>query len=94
MTEPIAPCALVLTTQADWAATPALAAEVARRAGLPVRGVQAITPRMFAVTLDAASAASCEQATARLAADKAFAVSVEADRRRTRPVRPSASSAQ
>ncbi len=91
--EPATPCALVLTTAADWPTVQALSAAIAQRAGLPVTHLLPITPRMFALELDAAGAIACERATARLAADPTFARSVEPDRRRTLPPRPSASSA-
>jgi len=93
MAEPAASCALVLMTAADWSATSALSGEIAQRAGLPVRSVRQVTPRMFAVALDG-SAEACKKAMARLAADKAFADGVEPDRRRTLPARPAPSSAQ
>jgi hypothetical protein len=92
--EPAAPAALLVVTAADWSSDAALAAEAARRAGVPVRRAAAVGPRLYAVTLECSSAVECRGAVARLAADPGFATDVQPDSRRTLPPRPTASSAQ
>lgn len=83
---------IMLVTVADWPSGADLAMEAARRAGVAVTRSSAISPRLFALTLDCISAADCQRAIDRLGADKAFAVEVQPDRRRGVPARPSPSS--
>ncbi|MDE2146992.1 MAG: hypothetical protein KGJ24_09925 [Burkholderiales bacterium] len=87
-------CRALLRTASDWPALPPLAAEVARRSALPVQSLAAITPRLFALTLQAADPAACSAALARLGADPGFALGVDPDRHRTRPAAPAASTSQ
>jgi hypothetical protein len=88
--EPAVPRVL-LSTVAEWPALPALAAAAAQRAGVAVTAASAVSPRLFALTLDCADARACRDAMQRLAADTTFARAVEPDSRRSLPPRPAAS---
>ncbi len=88
--EPAGPRVL-LSTVAEWPALPALTAAAAQRAGVAVRAASAISPRLFALTLDCEGARACSQAVRRLASDTTFARAVEPDGRRSLPPRPAAS---
>ena len=87
-------CAVVLVTAADWPSAAVLADEAARRSGVAVIGFNAVSARIFALTLDCHSEADCLRAIDRLGADTRFAVDVQPERRRVLPPRPSASSAK
>ena len=91
--EPIVQARIVLLTVADWPAGTGLADEVARRSGVAVARIDAISPRTFALTLACASAGECQRAVERLAADTRFAREVQPDRLRALPPKPSPSSA-
>ena len=91
--EPVAQASILLVTVADWPASAALADEVARRSGVAVARINAISSRTFALTLACASAGDCQRAVERLAVDTRFAREVQPDRLRALPPKPSPSSA-
>lgn len=77
-----------VTTANDWPDLTLLAERAAQSAGVPVRDVAGIAPRRYAFTLDCSTAAECEQALQRLAAERGLIVSVERDTRSAVPNPP------
>lgn len=75
-------------TVTDWSSLPALAARLAAIAGVPVRDIAGIETQRVAVTLECADTAACDQAVARLAAERAVIADVTPDARRKLPTRP------
>jgi hypothetical protein len=92
-TAPAAPRVLV-STSADWLDPAAFAARAAQVAGVPVRDVAAVSPRLYALTLDCPDAPACAAARSRLAADRSFAQRVSDDARVPSPTQPASSSAR
>ena len=87
-----APHGLRVTAQAvaDWPTPAAFAERAAAVAAMPVRDVQVIGTRRYALSLMCRDDADCQQALARLR-DPSFTAAVEIDARRSIPARPAAS---
>jgi hypothetical protein len=80
---------VLLTTVIEWPTLAEVSNRTARLAGVPVREVDEVGPRLYRLTLVCTSDAQCRDAVALVAADRRFVHSVEADARQRIPARPS-----
>ncbi|MEO6031898.1 MAG: hypothetical protein ABIP61_08370 [Burkholderiaceae bacterium] len=85
---------VALRTVADPASPEALAQQLGRSAGVPVRHLTLLAPRRATLTLVCPDAAACEVALQRLEADRDLVADVQPDRRQRRPTDPSRSTSR
>ena len=90
---PAASLRVLVQTQADWSDAAAVGQHLSQVAGLAVRDARALSPRLFAATLECADAAACEAGLHALAQDRAFIAEASRDevRRIPRPISPASS---
>jgi len=80
---------VVLYTAHEWPGTFEVADRATRLAGVAVRDTVQVAPQRFRMSLLCADADACRAAIARIAADRTFAVGVDADGRVQIPAKPS-----
>ena len=85
---------IVLYTASDWVTAPEVAARASRLSGVPVHEANEIGPMRFRVTLLCADYDACRAAMARIAADKSFALGVDAIGRVQIPAKPTRESSR
>lgn len=79
---------VVLTTAIEWPGIAEVQNRAARLSGVTVRDAMEMAPRRYRLTLVCADADACRAAMARIAADRSFALAVEADGRVQIPTKP------
>jgi hypothetical protein len=85
---------IVVYTASDWQTAPEVAARAARLSGVPVHEALEIGPMRYRVTLLCADNDACRAAMQRIAADKSFALGVDAIGRVQIPEKPSRESSR
>jgi hypothetical protein len=85
---------IMVYTASDWRTAPEVATRAAILSGVPVHEAIEIGPMRFRVTLLCADADACGAAIKRIAADKTFAVGVDAIGRVQIPEKPSRESSR
>jgi hypothetical protein len=85
---------IMVYTASDWVTVPEVAARASRLSGVPVHEAIEIGPMRYRLTLLCADHDACRAAIARIAADRTFAVGVDAIGRVQIPDKPSRESSR
>lgn len=85
---------VLLYTAGEWPGAAEVADRVSRLAGVPVRDAMQLAPHRYRMSLLCADADACRAAMARIAADRTFAVGVDAEGRVQIPAKPSRDAAR
>ena len=85
---------VLLYTAAEWPGAAEVADRAARLAGVPVRDAQQLAPHRYRMSLLCTNADACRAAIARIAADRTFALGVDAEGRVQIPVKPAREAAR
>ena len=85
---------VLLYTAGEWAGAAEITDRVARLAGVPVRDTVQLAPHRWRMSLLCADTDACRAAMARIAADRTFALGVDAEGRVQIPAKPSREAAR
>lgn len=85
---------VLLYTAGEWPGAAEVADRVSRLAGVPVRDAMQLAPHRYRMSLLCADADACRAAMARIAADRTFALGVDAEGRVQIPAKPSRDAAR
>lgn len=85
---------VVLYTAIEWPGLAEVTNRTARLAGVPVRDVVETGPRRYRLSLLCADTEACRSAIARVAADRTFALAVDAEGRVQIPAKPTREAAR
>jgi hypothetical protein len=85
---------VLLYTAGEWPGEAQVADRAARLAGVPVRDAVQVAPNRYRMLLLCADADACRAAMARIAADRTFALGVDAEGRVQIPAKPSREAAR
>jgi len=85
---------VVLYTANEWPGTAEVTDRATRLAGVPVRDAVQVAPQRFRLLLLCRDQDACRAAMARIAADRTFALGVDAEGRVQIPAKPSRESAR
>jgi hypothetical protein len=80
---------VVLYTVGEWPGLAEVTNRASRLSGVPVRDVVEIAPMRYRMSLLCADADACRAAMARIAADRTFALGIDAEGRVQIPAKPS-----
>jgi hypothetical protein len=85
---------VLLYTAGEWPGAAEVADRVARLAGVPVRDAMQLAPHRYRMSLLCADTDACRAAMGRIAADRTFAVGIDAEGRVQIPAKPSRDAAR
>ena len=85
---------VLLYTAREWPGAAEVSDRVARLAQVPVRDAMQLAPHRYRLSLLCADADACRAAMARIAADRTFALGVDAEGRVQIPAKPSREAAR
>jgi hypothetical protein len=85
---------VLLYTAGEWPGAAEVADRAARLAGVPVRETVQVAPNRWRMSLLCADTDACRAAMARIAADRSFALGVDAEGRVQIPAKPSREAAR
>jgi hypothetical protein len=85
---------VLVYTAGEWPGPAEVADRVSRVAGVPVRDAQQLAPHRYRMSLLCADTEACRAAMARVAADRTFALGIDAEGRVQIPAKPSRDAAR